>query len=272
MPVGACWCLLVPVGACWWLLSVCVVDVFKIFGPLPQTPLRWTALPLDRPKFRSLFSLSRRKFLSFFSRWVVFSLNSGGVFEGRNPKMCTFGLSGCRVKPRRPHQTGPPGLHTTTRELQTCTFERTGASNTTKIPRKRPKEREKRIKNCGGREKKREILGPPPFGASPFGPPPFGPPPFGAPSLRGPHPTLRGPHPLGPHHDTKNIGQKLDWPKLDWPKLALAKTAMAKNGLAKNWIGQNWSNQDGQNGIGQSRSLPRVQGSGFRVQGLGFRV
>ena len=24
-----------------------------------------------------------------------------GVFEGRNPEMCTFGLSGCRVKPRR---------------------------------------------------------------------------------------------------------------------------------------------------------------------------
>ena len=38
---------------------------------------------------------------------------------------------------------GPPGLHTTTRELQTRTFERPGASNTTKIPRKRPKEREK---------------------------------------------------------------------------------------------------------------------------------
>ena len=33
---------------------------------------------------------------------------------------------------------GPPGLHTTTRELQTCTFERPSASNTTKIPREDP--------------------------------------------------------------------------------------------------------------------------------------
>ena len=33
---------------------------------------------------------------------------------------------------------GPPGLHTTTRKLQTRTFERPGASNTTKIPRETP--------------------------------------------------------------------------------------------------------------------------------------
>ena len=78
------------------------------------------------------------------------------------------------------------------RELQTCTFERPGASNTTKIQRKRPKEGEKN-ENCGGRGiKKREILGPPPFGAPLFlG---SGPPPFGAPTLRGPH--LSGPPPF----------------------------------------------------------------------------
>ena len=41
-------------------------------------------------------------FLSGFS-----SLNSGGVFEGRDLQMCTF-FSGCRVKPRRlPHPSGP---------------------------------------------------------------------------------------------------------------------------------------------------------------------
>ena len=45
----------------------------------------------------------------------VFSLNFGGVFEGQDPQMCTFGLSGCRVKPRRvsgrkfwaSHRSGP---------------------------------------------------------------------------------------------------------------------------------------------------------------------
>ena len=65
---------------------------------------------LDRLKFRSFFSLSRRKIRSFLPSLGVFSLNFGGVFEDRDPKMCTFGLSDCRVKPRRPHQTGPPGL------------------------------------------------------------------------------------------------------------------------------------------------------------------
>ena len=34
-----------------------------------------------------------------------------------------------------PAASGPPGLHTTARELQTCTFEGPGASNTTKIQR-----------------------------------------------------------------------------------------------------------------------------------------
>ena len=134
--------------------------------------------------------------------------------------MCTFGLSGCRVKPRRPHQTGPPGLHTTTRELQTCTFERPGASNTTKIPRKDPK-REKEDRKLWREEgkKKREILGPPPFGPPPFGPPtlrgstlrgptfsrfgspPSGPPPLGSPTL------------CGPKIQHLKIGRSRNWPK-----------------------------------------------------------
>ena len=74
----------------------------------------------------------------------------------------------------------PPGLHTTSREHQTCSFERPGASNTTKIPRKDQQEREN--ENCGGRgKKKREILALPPVGPptfSMFGPPPFGALPF----------------------------------------------------------------------------------------------
>ena len=90
----------------------------------------------------------------------------------------------------RPGLVGPPGFHTTTRELQTCTFERPGASNTTKIPRKRPKEREEKMKNCGGRvKKKREILGPHhsgPHRSGPSGPHPFGAPPFRAPTGFGP--------------------------------------------------------------------------------------
>ena len=109
--------------------------------------------------------------------------------------MCTFGLSTLRVKP--PAAPKPPGLHTTTRELRTCTFQGPGASNTTKIQRKDPQEMERRMKKAGEEKKKREILGLPPHpsgphpsgphpsgphpsGAPPFGAPPFGAPPFGA--------------------------------------------------------------------------------------------
>ena len=43
---------------------------------------------------------------------------------------------------------------TTPRELQTCTFQGTGASNTTKIPRKDPQEREEKMKIVAGEEQK----------------------------------------------------------------------------------------------------------------------
>ena len=58
--------------------------------------------PLRDPKFRLFFSLSRSPFPLFFLSLGVFSWNFDGVFEGRDPEMCTFGLSGCHVKPRRP--------------------------------------------------------------------------------------------------------------------------------------------------------------------------
>ena len=60
----------------------------------------------------------------------------------------------CAMCVKTPAALGPPGLHTTARELQTCTFQGPGASNTTKIPRKDPQEREKKNENEGGRGKK----------------------------------------------------------------------------------------------------------------------
>ena len=91
------------------------------------------------PQNVALFSLSHPNFLSFFS-----------LFLG-------------------------PGLHTTTRELQMCTFQGPGASNTIKIPRKDPKREKKERKLWREREKKREILGflAPPFWAPHFWPPLF---------------------------------------------------------------------------------------------------
>ena len=52
----------------------------------------------------------------------------------------------------------PPGLHTTTRELQTKTFESRRFNHTTKIPREDP-QREKKSEMGAGEGKKREISG-----------------------------------------------------------------------------------------------------------------
>ena len=57
--VDSCWCLLVPVGGACWCCCLCVWWVCSRFlGLSSRTLLRLTALPLDRPKFRSFFSLS----------------------------------------------------------------------------------------------------------------------------------------------------------------------------------------------------------------------
>ena len=137
-------------------------------------------------------------------------------------------------------------FHTTARELQKCTFEGPGASNTTKIPREDP-EREKKAKMEAGEGKKAHTSGPtlrnptlrnPTF----FG---FGAPPlrcslwlhpFGAPPLRGstPSPSQNRPHPDHPPKGKKRnnkkrtlvrnlrypnqIGPKSAWPKLAEPK------------------------------------------------------
>ena len=66
---------------------------------------------------------------------------------------------------------GPTGLHTTARELQTCTFEGSGASNTTKIPREDTQRDTKRAKMGSGKGRKSAKF--------------WAPPPFGPPTLRG---------------------------------------------------------------------------------------
>ena len=135
-------------------------------NPPPDNPPPDNPSP-DRPKFRS-FPCPCVGILVVFLRAKTLKcahLGSRAVVVPR------------RLRGRR------PGLHTTTRELQTP-----DASNTTKIPRKDPQENERRKKIVGGsfeKKKKREILGPPPFGAPPR-PPPSGPPPFRASTLRGP--------------------------------------------------------------------------------------
>ena len=114
----------------------------------------------------------------------------------------------------------PPGLHTTARELQTCTFQGRRFKhhpNSTKGPQREGEKKE----NCGGRgQKKREILGTHPSGHHPFGAPPFGAPLFLG---LGFHPS--GPRALG--------GPKIQHPKIDrsrnWPKSKLAEVEIGRS-------------------------------------------
>ena len=76
--------------------------------------------------------------------------------------MCTFGLSGCRVRAPAARSGGAAGVSHDNPRAQTCTFEGVPAfKNTTKIQREDPQEREERMnENGSGRgKKKREIFG-----------------------------------------------------------------------------------------------------------------
>ena len=169
-----------------------------------------------------------------------------------------------------PAASGPPGLHMTTRELQTRTFERPGASNTTKIPREDPQRGKKRMKFPVGEGKKRAKFWAPHPSRSTFSG--FGPPPLRAPTPSGPHPfgapPLRAPTPSGP--------QKLGIPPRKLAKCGLAKfgqlklakfgqirmakcgqLTLAKCGIGQIRFGQMRPNKDGQIRFGQIRPRPK---------------
>ena len=99
-------------------------------------------------------------FLSLWvsSRWMMVVFSKAG-----SPQMCTFGLSGCLVKPPRPNS-----RRGFTRQPESPNVDMSGSrppKNTTKIPRKDPlrereRERESRkTENCRGRGgKKRNFV------------------------------------------------------------------------------------------------------------------
>ena len=93
-----------PVCVC----CVCLVqDLCAPPALFPGPPLRRTPPP-DRPKFRAFFFPSPPQNSFFSTLYGCLLVEFWWCFEDRNPEMCTFGLSG--VKPRRPHQTGPPWI------------------------------------------------------------------------------------------------------------------------------------------------------------------
>ena len=141
---------------------------------LPRTALPWTAQNF------ALFSLSRRKIRSFLPSLGVFSLNFGGVLKTKTLKCARLALG---LSCETPTASGPPGLHTTARELQTCTFE-----TPPKFHEKTPREGRKEHILRREREKSAKFLAPHPSGPHPsnphpsglhFWPPPFWPPPSG---------------------------------------------------------------------------------------------
>ena len=191
--VFVCVCVFVRVCVC-----VCVawvlVSRFR-FGhvrnrPSGDRPSPWTALPLDRPKFR-FFPLSRRKIRSFLPSLGVLSWNFGGVLKTKTLKCARLGSLGCRVKPRRLR--GRRGFTRQPENSKRAHLSAPALQTPPKFHEKTPREGRRTNFAAGEGKKKREILGLPPFRPH-FWPPPFRPPLFLG---WGSHPS--GPHPSGSH-------------------------------------------------------------------------
>ena len=136
---GCCGC----VG--WW-----AGRTVGMVGPWKVGPEGVGARREGRPKIsRFFFSLPPE--ISFFLLWGVFSWNFGGVFEGRGAQMCTFGVLWLSCE--APAAPKPPEFDTTTRELQTCTFEGPSLQEHHQNSTRRHPEREEKNEFCGGRGK-----------------------------------------------------------------------------------------------------------------------
>ena len=191
------WCVVCVCCVAWVLVSRfhgvgfhvwVLVSRFGLDRPSPGPPFPWTALLLDRPKFRSFFSLPRRKIRSFLPSLGVFSLNFGGVFEGRALKCARLGSLVVVWNPggfggftRQPENS--KRAHLSAPALQTP------PKFNEKTPREGRKERilgrekEKKARNFGPPTLRAPTLRDPTF--SGFGPPPFGPPTLLAPAFSG---------------------------------------------------------------------------------------
>ena len=124
------------------------VGVVVGFGPSGSPPLHCARPPCARPPCAgppqnfALFCPSPAPTFALFYLFLgVFSLNFGGVFEGRHPQMCTLGL--CPKNSKREHFRAP------------------AFRNTTKIQRE-DTQREIKRENGGG-EKSSKFWAPPPF-------------------------------------------------------------------------------------------------------------
>ena len=175
-------------------------------------------------------------------------------------KMCTFGLSGCRVKPRRPARRGDftqkwPN-EAPTRTL--CGI-RPRTAFTINSTRRTPREGSQNENEGGRGRKESEILG----GLAEGGPPEGGE--NAQNTTRNRQHATHATHAAHTAHTThvgrKRIGQKWTGQKCHWPKMAdTLNINFGQNGLAK--IGRqkhDGQKRIGQNWTGQSRSQPALQ-------------
>ena len=142
---------------------------------------------------------------------------------------------------------GPPGFHTTVQEPKRAHFRVPVFKNTTKIQRKRPKEREEKNEFCGGRGKnKSEILGGPaeggPWKGGPWkGGPWKGGPRKGGPGKGGPGGTKHDQtKTLNPPHGNRETNTHTHKHTQTQVEVGLAKVGLArpKSVLAKVGFGQ----------------------------------
>ena len=163
----------VLVSTFWFGRVRCPLTALPTDRPSPGPPFPRTALPPDRPSPGppkiSLFVFPLPPQNSFFSL-----LSVGLLVEfwwcfrrpgSSNVHVWAFWLS-CET----PAAFGPPGLHMTTRELQTRTLELPGDSNTTKIPREDPQREEKRTNYEAGEGKNAKFWAPTLRASHPLGP------------------------------------------------------------------------------------------------------
>ena len=165
---------ILPILFCDVLFCVVVCVCYVVCSPHPTpTPLPpdppSSGPPSGPPKISLFFSPLPHHFCSFCLSLGVFSLNFGGFGEDRGPQMCTFGLLGCRVKPRRLR--GRRGFTREPENSKRAHLTHPKLQTPPKFHEKTPRQRQKERK-WGGRGKKKS--------AKFWAPHPSGPPPFGA--------------------------------------------------------------------------------------------
>ena len=177
-PSSTCVCVCLCVFVCVCLL----VSWFRVgvsrfwFGHVRDRPSR--DRPSDRPSLGrpspgppkiSLFFFPLPPQNSFFSSLSGCLLVDFWLCdEDRDPQMCTFGLSGCRVKPRRLR--GRRGFTRQPEISNRAHLSAPALQTPPKFHEKTPREGRKERILRRDKEKKREILGPPPFGPHPSAP------------------------------------------------------------------------------------------------------